>query len=360
MLLYWFLPMILFLGIVTSYEDLRYGKIKNKWIMLALIYSIIINAVLLSLNYYDSRYLIRFLINGLLSLIIGFIIWYSNLWTAGDAKLFFAYSLLVPSTIFTKGNFQYFTFMDILINAFVPISFFYFISAIFKTSINTKIQHLKAAINPKIVSIVLLYAFGFSWALRMLFDFLKLETNNFLISIILIILYMTLSRLAEAKAAYIFLLTSILRLFLDSSAISYGSIKFLFLISISIVLFRYFVMNLGDEEFTKSVPIKSLKRGMLPAEIIFWHKKKFIKRKLIRQTFFSKYNRKIKGKSIFNVKPEGLTSREVKFIKNIKMPFKRLRVYQTSGFAIYLFMGVLITIILNGNILTFVANEIFS
>ena len=31
MLVYWFLPMVLFLGIVTSYEDLKFGKIRNSY-----------------------------------------------------------------------------------------------------------------------------------------------------------------------------------------------------------------------------------------------------------------------------------------------------------------------------------------
>ena len=35
MLIYWFLPMILFLGIVTSYEDIKFGKIRNKWVISA-------------------------------------------------------------------------------------------------------------------------------------------------------------------------------------------------------------------------------------------------------------------------------------------------------------------------------------
>ena len=33
------LPVIIILGIVTSYQDIKFGKIKNKWISLALIYS---------------------------------------------------------------------------------------------------------------------------------------------------------------------------------------------------------------------------------------------------------------------------------------------------------------------------------
>jgi hypothetical protein len=41
--------MILFLGIITSYEDIRYGKIKNKWIIAALSYAIVVNIVIIIL-----------------------------------------------------------------------------------------------------------------------------------------------------------------------------------------------------------------------------------------------------------------------------------------------------------------------
>lgn len=40
MLIYWFLPMVLFLGIITSYEDIHSGKIRNKWIIAGFVYVI--------------------------------------------------------------------------------------------------------------------------------------------------------------------------------------------------------------------------------------------------------------------------------------------------------------------------------
>ena len=105
MLIYWFLPIILFLGVITSYEDIKYGKIRNKWIILGLIYLVVVYIILfLVYNIYNLNvtYLYFLLINGTLALLAGFLIWYICLWTAGDAKLFFVYALLIPPLAF--GN----------------------------------------------------------------------------------------------------------------------------------------------------------------------------------------------------------------------------------------------------------------
>ena len=46
-----FLPVIFFIGLVTSWEDFCFGKIKNKWIILGLVYGITILAGLFLWNF---------------------------------------------------------------------------------------------------------------------------------------------------------------------------------------------------------------------------------------------------------------------------------------------------------------------
>jgi len=85
------LPAILFLGIITSYEDIKSGKIRNKWIMSALIYAVLVNVVLVlfypSKNGIHLPYLIELTTNSLFSVVLGFGLWYLGIWTAGDGKL---------------------------------------------------------------------------------------------------------------------------------------------------------------------------------------------------------------------------------------------------------------------------------
>src|SRR3989338_4082959 len=122
MLIYWFLPMIFFLGIVTSYEDIRFGKLRNKWILATIFYSTLFNLLLISLGHVNLQYITKFLINGFGSLAVGVLIWYANLWTAGDAKLFFAYSLLLPLDIYVSSHSGLVPSLNVLINTFMPVA----------------------------------------------------------------------------------------------------------------------------------------------------------------------------------------------------------------------------------------------
>ncbi len=119
MLIYWFLPMILFLGIVTSYGDIKFGKIRNNWVLMAIVYAITVYAFLfLSNNVYGLTidFILRIALNAMFALVTGFALWYMGLWKAGDAKLFFAFVTLVP--IHSKG---FYSFFIILAATFVPI-----------------------------------------------------------------------------------------------------------------------------------------------------------------------------------------------------------------------------------------------
>ena len=55
------------------------------------------------------------------ALFAGFIMWYVGLWTAGDAKLFVAYTAIVPLSVYNYGYIKYFPSMTILINTFVHV-----------------------------------------------------------------------------------------------------------------------------------------------------------------------------------------------------------------------------------------------
>ena len=129
MLVTWFLPMLLFLGGVASYEDIREGKIRNKWILLGLCYGTIVYVYLLIANppLLNIHELLPVLINAFLALCMGFLLWHLGLWSAGDAKLFFVLAFLLPSL---QPN-DYVSFMGLLTYSFVPLfMFFVFFSLI--------------------------------------------------------------------------------------------------------------------------------------------------------------------------------------------------------------------------------------
>ena len=103
-ILYVFLPFILLFGMVTSYEDMSMGKIRNRWISLIMFFSVFLWFLLYFLKIVDLNYIFLVFIQGLLSLIIGFFIWCMGLWGAGDAKLYFAFSFLMPFSMYHQNE----------------------------------------------------------------------------------------------------------------------------------------------------------------------------------------------------------------------------------------------------------------
>ncbi len=146
-----FLPMILFIGTITAYEDSRFGIVRNKWIkigffwgvgvlFLMLLYSpfakslshLFFNEILNRPN--ENRvftifpsYLLKQLANAGVAIFVAFFMWKKKVWAAGDAKLFFVFSLLLPLKYYQKSYFPIFPSFVLLVNIFIPI-FLYFMT----------------------------------------------------------------------------------------------------------------------------------------------------------------------------------------------------------------------------------------
>src|SRR3990167_4953201 len=120
-----FISAMIILGVAASYSDIRYGKIKNAWIVLGIIAAVAIYSSIF-IAYRDtvslSPFYTKALINAALALLIGFLLWYFGLWTAGDAKLFFVFALLIAPILAIK--FHSFSLLDFLINIFVPLGIY--------------------------------------------------------------------------------------------------------------------------------------------------------------------------------------------------------------------------------------------
>lgn len=142
--------MLFIIGLFTSIEDFKEGKIRNKWIILGTVYGLALLVIFSIWNliaepvtefYYlkimdlgpDApwqlitvkwEFLWGTIINSIISFIVGYLLWYFNLWAAGDAKLFFVFSLLLPIKYYQNAALPYFFSFAILINTFIPILLF--------------------------------------------------------------------------------------------------------------------------------------------------------------------------------------------------------------------------------------------
>jgi len=159
------LPVIFFIGLVTSYEDIKYGKIRNKWIILGLgwgavvfllcfIWYFIASPVselyyskvmhlpvdsFLPVYTFNLSFLLKSLVNFLTAAATGFALWRFNSWAAGDAKLFLVYSLLIPLFHYQQSYLPIFPSFILLVNifciflAYLSISIFlYLLTSVYK------------------------------------------------------------------------------------------------------------------------------------------------------------------------------------------------------------------------------------
>jgi len=354
-ILLYFLPGIVLLGILTSYEDIKFGKIRNKYIIFGLAYAIITYCLLItiySLNNIpiNTFYLVEVLTNTLIALLIGFVIWHIGFWTAGDAKLFLAYAALVPLSVYTYGYVKYFPSITLLINMFVPVSLFLFLLVIFKTSFKQKKESLISILTPKRLGSALVALFAIFWIIKIIFSLINLE-SYFLMLILSLILFFSLKRFFKKKFVAIAIIISVLRLIIDRSVYSIEFVKQFLVLFIIWIILRSFILNLGSKYFIKDIKITDLKEGMIPIGAIYEEKEKK-----------KKVNISSKKEPLFKAIPEGLREEEVKKIKNLyfnkKLQGDTIKIKQTVPFATFIFLGVILTILCKGNSITFIRNII--
>jgi len=122
---------------------------------------------------------------------------------------------------------------------------------------------------------------------------------------------------------------------------------------------RFFILQLTHKIYVRHVDIHLLKSGMIPAERVFIQKKKYIKEPLLFYSLFS-YLKQPKRDDVFDVNSEGLTDRDCRKLRMLKrenkIKFNHIKVYQTLPFAVFLFVGIIITILVQGNFFTFLRN----
>ena len=123
------LAYIAVLGSWVLYEDLRYGKIRNRLLLASLIVGVVWNVGLFlraRLGQDDFvpadkalAYLGAVGLDVALSLLLGFVMWLLRLWAAGDAKLFAVLTLLLPLRYYRHNLLAYFPSFVLFFNTFI-------------------------------------------------------------------------------------------------------------------------------------------------------------------------------------------------------------------------------------------------
>ncbi len=142
-----FLPVLFFIAAITCYEDFKYGKVRNKWILLGIFWGVIVVVFFVAwyfiaspvtrfyylnvLNFspdspmpvftVNPSYLGTVLWNFLVAFVVAFLMWRFGAWAAGDAKLFAVFAFLLPLKYYWKTYFSYFPSFVLLSNIFLLI-----------------------------------------------------------------------------------------------------------------------------------------------------------------------------------------------------------------------------------------------
>ncbi len=366
-LLYFFLPMIIVIGIVTTYQDIKTGKIRNKWVMLGLAYAIVVNfliyfVVRITGGQLRTEYYTELAVTVLISLVVGFVMWVVGVWTAGDAKLFTAFSALVPLSVYKYGHVQYFSSMNFMINTFVPFFVVYLFFLLFRTSLKQKIFYMKKSLKPDQLGQVFLFVFSFMWPLLYFLDFIKVPENYFYMIFFMFLLMIAFEKLFQKNLTKVLLVFAGLRIIFDKSLLTLGPWLSMTITFAGFVFLRYFILYMGYDYMTKKVDIKLLKKGMVPAEIIYKEKGKYRKQQILHFSLISYLQESTKKREhLFEPTTDGLNEVDVKNLKKLgkKLGFEHLRVYHTLSFAPYLFAGVILTVLFQGNLFISIAAHIF-
>jgi len=128
---YLFVFLVIIIGLATSWEDIKFGKIRNKWILLGLAGGIALQAAALAGGFLPTDLIFSGLLNALIALLVGYLLWYFDLWAAGDAKLFFVFALLLPLSYYSRTYLPLFPSFALLINTFVPVLIFLLAQSVF-------------------------------------------------------------------------------------------------------------------------------------------------------------------------------------------------------------------------------------
>ncbi len=373
-----FIVPLLLIGVVTSISDIKYGKIRNSHLRIGYIYTILLYLFLAIYSLFaidqhsNLKYLLELIINSSIAFIVGYLLWYFNLWAAGDAKLFPLYALLIPMEYYYKNHIPNFPSLTILTDTFIIICLA-LILKIFLIVIKSCIEYIKKPHSLKsfipIISvktlkkplIISLKSFIFSASILILIQFIMVSfpviQKITLIGIPIAYLFffpiqMFLSnKLLKYKLSIIMvsfsgILCSIYMLISGQTSTLVMALKmsviFLLILGIVMKLINKYI----DQKEIRIVKIKDLKVGCFLAPQSL-------------ELITSKIRERVQTGDLYLSCSDGLSKSQIKIIQRLfkKDTIQELYICHTFPFAPFMFISFLFLIICKESFLFFIVNK---
>ncbi|MFH0831363.1 MAG: prepilin peptidase [archaeon] len=336
-LLYFFLPAILLLGGLASFWDIRHGRVKNWLVLWALAYSAVVYLLLviylkISGMPVNEAYISELLTNFLSAVAFSFLLYSFRFWAPGDAKLFIAFSALIPLSFYSSFHISIFPSLVFFSNTFVISGAYLLINSIVMLCKGKKGlgKVLDARDFFKKILILVISIFSFSWITSM---FLRsfLPVSGFYLTLIsyscAAVLNIFLARIVKNKKI-LYLSYFLLSLFNMVFFRAYTSLLNVLSFSLFFSIFKTVAIDMQARINISKARIGSLMPYSQIMQPLFHNKKEICK----------------KGEVINRAK-----------IKEMKSAFsldRKILVKDNSALAPFMFIGALVTILIKGEVIT--------
>jgi hypothetical protein len=282
---------------------------------------------------------------------VSFILYYFNIWSAGDGKLFFVYAALLPLGFYSSEIYYPFPSFNLIVNLFIPFFLFIIIKYLLLIKKDEVVTLLKNTLDIKKIFFICIGIFLISWVIQIGLSYLNISNTflNYSLAFIVFGQIKNLKKNNEKLILILLIILSVIRILFDRYVLTARFLSEFLAFLFIIIIINSFV----DYALKKSIIyVKSgnLKEGMalnydeLKKEIKILYDEKAAK----NHPLYS-LNKNVVDKEFIEISK----NRKDKLNQKLKFP-----VYERIAFAHILFIGVIITIITKGNILIFIANLI--
>jgi Flp pilus assembly protein protease CpaA len=362
-----FLIPLFIVGILCSYTDIKSGKIKNVHIKYGL-YSVAV-LYLFAITYFyfllHSKtalpYILEMLLNGFVSLIVGYFLWHFKLWSAGDAKLFTLFALMIPLDFYANYYLKYLSAFVLLANTFSIILLF-LMGEIFLSLLKSRKEFSKKIkkswkaknIKPEAINFIktFLTFFVSLTAIRLIMRPLS-QVSGFnpqgdfasvaIVALFLIRIFLLKRFLKNKKAIFIIgasgLIYSIYLISTHQQLLFFDTIKTTFVFMITISFFFRALAYYLEKKGTQKIKIEDLQGNM----ILEKPKEGRLKEIIEKEGCEAVYSGELEMEKMTLLKKILLKEENVE-----------IKIYKTLHFAPFLFAGCIATILTKTLIFSFV------
>lgn len=361
-LIYSLTILLLTVGFIASYFDLKKGIIPNNLIIKAFLLGFLFYLFFFFYDLYFLQtkeiidYLPIALLNGFIGVIIGYLLWNFNFWSAGDGKLFGLYSFLLPLEFYSEAYINYFPSFSLLVNLFIPLIVFLIIKVLIyaikkRKYLFKKLKETHFWEKEKLIKFLFKFISLFSNFLFFIIliqgiylgtGYFGFKTNPFLVFIPLVLFFKIFRKVIEKNEKFQVVKYIVILPFLgyllaegDYQNMIYYFRMVIFFMAIFYLLKKSLNLYVSEEE-TKEVKAINVEKGMILTKE--W--KDYFSEKI------TKLDKKGKDEHFKKMSAEGLTKRQAQIIRELFNNDSNytIEICNYFPFAPFLLMSALISI----------------